>query len=134
MEIFGQLPLLRIEDSKVCKRNVSEYERRLKSFCMRLRNRRGGLPVARPQTSHVPSCRLKLGTPQVLVCVLKTHRKSREFTRRANRDRAGEIKGREGEGRIGSGRWWWREEKSTHELTRDQTRALQGLSRHCHRK
>lgn len=89
---------------------------------MRLRKRRGGLPVARPQTPHVPSCRLKLGTPRVLVCVLKTHGKSREFTRRANRDHGG---GR-GRGRAGNGRRWWREEKSTHELTRDQTRALQG--------
>lgn len=43
--------------------------------------------MARPQTPHVPSCRLKLDTPPALVCVLKTHGKSREFTRRANRDR-----------------------------------------------
>ena len=93
MEIFGQFPLLRIEDSKVCRRNVSEYERRPRSFYMRLGKRRGRLPVARPQTPHVPSCRLKLGTPQVLVCVLKTHGKSREFTKRANHDRAGEIEG-----------------------------------------
>lgn len=43
--------------------------------------------MARPQTPHVPSCRLKLGTPWTLVCVLKTHGKSREFTGRANHDR-----------------------------------------------
>lgn len=75
----------RIEDSKVCRSVPSTGGRG--PFCMRLRKRRGGLPVARPQTPHVPSCRLKPGTPRALVCVLKTHGKSREFTRTANRDR-----------------------------------------------
>lgn len=70
---------------------------------MRLRKRRGGLPVARPQTPHVPSCRLKLGTPRVLVCVLKTHGKSREFTRRANRDHGGGRGRRGGEQEMGDG-------------------------------
>lgn len=76
-----RVPLPRIEDSKMCRSNVPRYGRP-RSFCMRLRKRRGGLPVARPQTPHVPSCRLK-HSPRAPVCVLKTHGKSREFTRTA---------------------------------------------------
>lgn len=87
MKIFWLEYRCRGSKIRKCVGEVCSEHGRPRSFCMRLRKRRGGLPVARPQTPHVPSCRLKPGTPRALVCVLKTHGKSHEFTRTANRDR-----------------------------------------------
>lgn len=101
--------LSRIEDRKVREGGGVLTRRRPRSFCMRLRKRWGGLPVARPQTPHVPSCRLKLGAPRPPVCMLKTHGKSRELTARANRVRGGAHRGGGGNVSEGAGelRWWW---------------------------